>query len=651
MNIELKKLELMNFKGIKEKTIDFGKETYIFGMNETGKTTIFDSFTWLLFGKDSANRSDFNVKTLDSNGEVIHGLEHQVTGTLVAGGKEVILRRLLKENWVKKRGSADSVFSGNTTDYFINEEPKKEKDYKDFINSIIDENVFKLLTNPMHFNVNTSWQDRRKILLSIVGDISDEEVIGMASKDLSKLAELLKVNTIDSLKAIIASKKKKLNEQLKAIPIRIDEINRNLPVLADGVDYTALEKERTKIKGELAYLENQLSNQQRIAEEFIKKQSELSSKKNRLKDLEIQIEKDSMKNLNSWKMNLMQLNYNKENLEKKNESDKEVIVRNQNEINSLQAEMQVYRDDYTKVFNEPFEEPDRDNFVCPTCKQSLPVDDVERQIAGLLANYKSNKLKKLEEITNQGKWRKSKVNQLQSENDKLNNIIIENELKLMQLSKEINDTQMTINVEESKEHSVDYNSNAEYRALSEEIKSIEKNLLPLEQNSRVKENRDRLQDRLQEINTVLANKQVIEDSNARIAELKKEERTFSQQVAELEGQEFLTEEFIKAKVNLLEKRINDTFKYVTFKMFDVQVNGGLNETCQAMVNGIPYQDVNNAGKINAGLDIIEAMSKYYDTYCPVFIDNAESVNELITITGQLIRLVVTEDKELKIERG
>ncbi|MFA5528414.1 MAG: ATP-binding protein, partial [Peptostreptococcales bacterium] len=165
MNIELAKLELLNFKGIKEKTIGFGKETNIYGRNETGKTTIFDSFTWLLFGKDSTNRSDFNIKTLDKNGEFIHGLDHQVTGILLVDGKEVILRRLLKENWVKKRGSAEAIFSGNTTEYFINEEPKKEKEYKEYINSLIDENVFKLLTNPMHFNVNTSWQDRRKILL------------------------------------------------------------------------------------------------------------------------------------------------------------------------------------------------------------------------------------------------------------------------------------------------------------------------------------------------------------------------------------------------------------------------------------------------------------------------------------------------------
>jgi DNA repair exonuclease SbcCD ATPase subunit len=649
MNIELKKLELLNFKGIKEKTIEFGKETNIFGRNETGKTTIFDSFTWLLFGKDSTNRSDFNIKTLDKNGEFIHGLDHQVTGILLVGGKKVILRRLLKENWVKKRGSAEAIFSGNTTEYFINEEPKKERDYKEYINSIIDENVFKLLTNPMHFNVNTSWQDRRKILLQIVGDVSDEEVINN-SKKLKDLPGLLNGNSIDSFKAIIASKKKKLNEQLKAIPIRIDEINRNLPVLAENVDYKALEAERAAIKGELNVIESQLESQQRIADDFIKRQSELSVKKNKLKDLELQIEKDSMRSLNEMNMKLMELGYKKDTLERKIKQDTEIIAKNQDEIQKLQDEMQKYRDEYKVVFEEPFNEPDRENFVCPTCKQNLPEEDVEKQISGLLANFKSNKLKKLEEISNQGKWRKVKVEQLQDESDSLNIAIQNNEVELAKLDEEIKATQAVLNAEKNKELNVDYRSNTEYAALEDEIKKIEKNLLPVNQDGRVRQKREELQDRLQEINTVLSNKQVIEDSKSRIKELEDEERIFSQQIAELEGQEFLAEEFIKAKVSMLENKINNTFKYVTFKMFDIQINGGITETCQALIKGVPFADANNAAKYNAGIDIINALSKFYGTTAPVFIDNREGIIDLIDTDSQIINLIVSkEDKVLRVE--
>ncbi len=648
MNIELKKLTLTNFKGIKDLTIDFGEETNIYGDNATGKTTIFDAFMWLLFGKDSANRSDFNIKTLDKDNNIIHGLEHIVEGILTVDGKEIILYRALKENWVKKRGSTESVYSGNVTDYFINAVPKTETEYKKYINSLIDENIFKLLTNPMHFNTNLKWQERRKILLDIVGDITDQDVIE-STKELFKLSELLKGNTIDDFKAITASNKKKINEQLKTIPIRIDEINRNLPVLADDVNYETLEKERAKIKGEMDVLSNMLTNQEKIAQDFIKRQSELSAMKIKLKDMELKIEKDSMKALNDWKMTLLELNHEKGTLEKANQNYIDTITSNQREIEKLQTEMQEFREDYTKIFEDPFVEPDRENFVCPTCRQALPADDVQKQISGMLANFKSNKLKKLSEINIQGKWRKDKIAKLQGENDKLNSLIIENELKLAKLNKEIIDAKMTVNVEEGREHTVNYNTYPEYQNLQIEINKIEKNLIPQEQDNRVREQYNELQSELEKISEILSSKKAITDAQERIKELKSQERQLAAQVAGLEGHEYLAETFIKTKVSLLEEKINSTFKYVTFKMFDVQVNGGINETCQALINGVPFADANNAAKYNAGLDIINALSRYYKTTCPIFFDNRESVNRLIETDSQVINLIVSKDKALRTE--
>nr|DAM07026.1 MAG TPA: chromosome partition protein [Caudoviricetes sp.] len=648
MNIELKKLTLSNFKGIKDLIIDFSNETNIYGDNATGKTTAFDSFTWLLFGKDSANRADFNVKTLDDDGNVIHGLEHTVEGILTADGKEILLKRVLKENWVKKRGSAESIFSGNTTDYFINEAPRKEKEYKEYINSLIDESIFKLLTNPMYFNTVLSWQDRRKVLLDIVGDITDQDVIA-STKELSKLETLLKGNTIDDFKAIAASNKKKINEQLKTIPIRIDEINRGLPVLADDIDYDGLEKERAKIKGDMDYLSNALTNQEKIAQEFTKKQSEISSAKMKLKDMELRIEKNSMQSLNDLKMKLLELEHEAQMLEKGKNMTEETLESNEREIEKLQKEMEAYREDYKVVFEEPFPEPDRDNFICPTCKQKLPEDNVEKQISGLLANFKSNKLKKLEEINKQGKWRKTKAAELQKENDRLKLQIEKDVARQDELLKNIKNARNALKTEESREHTVNYDTDPEYSELKQKIAAEEKNLLPLEQDSRVRQQYNDLQDELQKINEVLSSKKAIADAQERIKELKSQERSLAVQVAELEGHEYLAETFIKTKVNLLEEKINSTFKYVTFKMFDVQVNGGISETCQALVNGVPFADANNAAKINAGLDIINALGKYYDTTCPVFIDNREAVNRLIETESQVINLIVSKDKSLRVE--
>lgn len=648
MNIKLKKLTLTNFKGIKDLTIDFDDETNIYGDNATGKTTIFDAFTWLLFGKDSANKTDFNVKTLNKDNNVIYGLEHAVEGILEVDGRDIFLRRVLKENWVKKRGSAESIFSGNTTDYFINEAPRKEKEYKEYINSLIDEGIFKLLTNPMHFNTVLSWQDRRKVLLDIVGDITDEDVIS-STNELSKLGQLLKGNTIDDFKAITASNKKKINEQLKTIPIRIDEINRNLPVLADAIDYAALEDERAKIKGKMDFLSNMLTNQEKIAQEFIRKQAEVSNLKMKLKDVELRIETDSMKSLNDLKIKLIELEHEAQMLEKSRTMTEETLESNEREIERLQVEMEGLRLDYNEVFAEPFVEPDRENFVCPTCKQKLPEDNVEKQISGMLGNFKNKKLTDLGEINRQGKWRKDKVRELQEQNGRLKLQIEKDVTRQDELVKKLETTRNYIKVEDSHGQIVRYEGDSEYDELKKRIASMEKNLLPQNDTNNVRGRYNDLQSELEKVNEILSSKKAISDAQERIKELKSQERSLAAQVAELEGHEYLAETFIKTKVSLLEEKINSTFKYVTFKMFDVQVNGGINETCQALVSGVPFADANNAAKYNAGLDIINSLSRYYGTTCPIFFDNRESVNRLIETYSQIINLIVSKDKNLRVE--
>lgn len=649
MNIQLKQLALRNFKGIKEIKIDFKEETYIYGDNATGKTTIFDSFTWLLFGKDSANRADFNIKTLDANGEPLHGLEHEVTGLLNIDGKDVILKRILKENWVKKRGSADSVFSGNVTEYFVNEEPKKEKDYKAYIDSIIDENTFKLLTNPQYFNVNTKWQDRRVILLKIVGDITDEDVIN-SNVNLSKLLELLDGKTIDALKAILASKKKMLNEKLKAIPIRIDEVNRNLPVLAENVDFEALKVEKAKVKHALDIIENRMTSQRKIAEDFIKKQQELSAMKSKLQNMEFQIEKDSMQDLNNAKMSLMQFENDRKMMEQKIENSKKAIEIINEQIVELDKEAENLRIQYAEQFEAKFIEPDRDNFICPTCKQHLPEDNIEEKIKSMHEDFKIGMAKELERIKQLGKSKVDTKNKLIDGKVTRNEEIKQYEFNLAEIDGMIAIHTSQIATEEANKHEVNYLSNADYASIKTQIMAFEKELVPLDDEPKVNTDRVINENRLAEINEILSSKETLENAQERIKELKKEERTLSQQVAELEGQEFLTEEFTRAKVSMLEEKINKVFKYVTFKMFKTQVNGGLDDCCEAMVEGTPYQDVNTAGRLNAGLDIIRALSEFYDTYCPVFIDGRESINEIINIDSQVINLIVSaKGKSLRVE--
>src|SRR5690625_3359002 len=256
--IKLLNLKLVNFKGIKEFELDVnGNDVSVFGENGTGKTTLFDAFVWLLFNKDSSNNAQFDIKTLDSNGNVIHKLNHEVEATLLVDGKELTLKKVYKEKWTKKRGSITESFSGHTTDYYINGVPSKKREYDDMIAQTLDEDVFKLLTSPSYFNENMHWKDRRDLLLEIAGDITDEDVIA-SNKDLAKLLDVLNGNSIEDHKKIIAAKRRESNEQITEIPTRIDEIHRNLPNISN-LDEEKTKSEIDKLSFEIEEKENEIN--------------------------------------------------------------------------------------------------------------------------------------------------------------------------------------------------------------------------------------------------------------------------------------------------------------------------------------------------------------------------------------------------------
>jgi predicted ATP-dependent endonuclease of OLD family len=258
--MKLINLKLSNFKGIRK--FEFrtdGKDVSIMGDNASGKTTLADAFMWLLFDKDSANRKDFEIKTLGPDGEPEHGLEHTVEAILeLEDGSQLALKKVFKEKWTKKRGSATAEFTGHTTDYCLDGVPVKKKEYDEKITEIADENIFRLLTDPRYFNEILHWQKRRELLLEVCGDVSDAEVI--ASKtDLSKLSEILGNRTIEQHRKVIQARRSEINKELERIPVRIDEVNLGLPRIDDITDPDALPSD---IASDIEKLRNELRNKQ-----------------------------------------------------------------------------------------------------------------------------------------------------------------------------------------------------------------------------------------------------------------------------------------------------------------------------------------------------------------------------------------------------
>jgi DNA repair exonuclease SbcCD ATPase subunit len=648
LDIKLISLSLKNFKGMKEYKLEpNGQNVSVFGENATGKTTLVDARDWLLFDKDSTNRKDFSVKPQDEDGNDIHFLETEVEGIFAVDGQELKLRKMLCEKWVKKRGQQEQEFAGHETSYWIDDVPVKKNQYVKRIEELAPESLFKMLTNPYYFNTQVSWQDRRKQLMAICGDVSDAEVI-QSDENLYKLTAILNGKSIDGYKLIIAERIKKLNQEIGKIPVRIDELNTTM-LSSQIVDYTTAETGLADFKAELNAIEQELAGANDIANKAREKQQQLFKLerdiKSRKKELETEANAGNIKLLEEkqkLEMKLLEL----KNEQEVNESTREL---KEIEIGVLNTEMEAMRQKYKEIFVTTFIEPDESNFVCPTCKRELPTEDIERQIKEMKLGFDTDKMKKLTKINVEGKVKKERKIQLGKESF----ILVNKSLDYEAVGREINERLAEIKQELTGmvEAEINYKDDHEYRRLFNEAVNLKIELdKPVEnQSTELLQKKQEITAHIEDLNRVLNQRDVTEKTRARIEELKAEEKRLAQQISEAEGQRFLIEKFIKAKVNLLEGSINSRFKMVKFRLFETQINGGIAECCEALIGGVPFQDANHAAQVNGGIDIINVLSGHYGVMAPIFIDNRESVNKLIETGSQVINLLVSYDKELKVE--
>ena len=232
MKIKLLKMHIQNFKGCKDREITFGDRTNIKGANATGKTTVFDAFTWLLFGKDSLGSAKFDIRSLDADGNMINNLEISVEALIHVDDEEYALKKTQKQVWRKKRGTDTTEFQGNVNEFEINGYPKSEKEFKAFISGIIDENIFNLVTNPNAFNA-LPWKEQREILMKFVGIMSDAEIALTYGDKYSLLIPELKIASTDDILKKYTKAKNTLNKQMTEIPARIDELSKQIVSVDD----------------------------------------------------------------------------------------------------------------------------------------------------------------------------------------------------------------------------------------------------------------------------------------------------------------------------------------------------------------------------------------------------------------------------------
>ena len=648
--MKLHKLSLSNFKGLKSFTLEpKGQSINIYGDNATGKTTLFDAFAWLLFNKDSQNRADFEIKTLGPDGEPEHGLEHAVEAILeLEDGQQIALKKVYKEKWTKKRGSAKAEFTGHTVDHFIDGVPVQKKEYDARIAEIADENIFRLLTDPRYFNEVLHWQKRRELLLEVCGDVTDSDVIASDST-LSKLPVILGNRSIDDHRKVIMARRSEINKELERVPVRIDEVQRGLPDIA-GVD-------QAETSARIADLKEQIKAKQ---EQLVRLESggEIAEKTKSLREIEAEL-LEIRNQYRSKVDNAVQAKQDEYNASRERyialrgevSNLKRDIEQYQQTIDALEQRVKDLRGQWYAVNEEQltFEQSD----ICPTCGQPLPPGKVTEMKKKAKAEFNRQKAERLENITTEGKDLRTKADSLIAEKDKAEQQLAEASAKLEVEEKQMHLLQEELEAMRQKVNA--FSDDPRYVEKLKEKEEIEKSIAAIRA-GRDKEMESiivqiaKLEKEVLDGEDQLSRVKRYEEGQKRIRELKEQERKLAAEYENLESELYLTEQFIRSKVKLLEDKINSRFQHARFKLFDVQVNGAVVETCETLYKGVPYPDLNGAAKINIGLDIINTLSEFYGFSAPIFIDNREAVTRLIGTKAQVISLIVSEkDKKLRVE--
>ena len=652
-HIIIKSIRMVNFQAFQDKTIEFNdSENTIRGKNATGKTTVMRAVNYLLFGKDQFGRTDFEIKPLTKTGEPEHNVDSEVTAELISGDEEIILRKVYHEKWVKPRGQSEVVFSGHEALYFFNGVPVTMREYNSKVESICPEQLFKLLTNPLYFP-SLPWQEQRKLLFEICGNVSDEEIASQHKAWIDLLNTINGHKTFDEYKREIASEKRKIKDELEKIPARIDEAQRALP---QEEDWQNLNNVIASLRDQIQSIDKEItdlsSGLEKENEKCLHNQNLLNTKKRELQQMEYNLQMEARRRyveLNGVRtLNIEKLKSLKE--------EKERVERSARNLEQDKQQLLNEREELLKEWHDLNKQKEvfflEDEFVCPTCKRPLDDTDIEAKKADLTAKWNEGRAKKLDKNVNKGKEVAVLVQQIiqtittsnQTLTDISNGIIVlEDKIKT-------GEEELAKAWKQSENWKQLTTENEQHKTLTHAISQLtlsigEPKKVDISQHTARKEEiQKELEAHLQRLN----NKEFIDRSKKRIAELKKGQKDLSQKLADLEKIEYNIQGFIKAKIESIEGRVNSMFSYVSWRMFKQLVNGESEETCEAMINGVPFSDANSGAKIHAGFDIIKVLSKHYGMTAPCFVDNSESLSEFPKTEAQTIKLYVTNDSQLLI---
>lgn len=661
--MRLQKLILRNFKGIEFKEIEpNGKSINIYGANALKKTSHNDAYSWLITDKDSQNRSTqvFGIKPREvlpdgSLGEVIAGAEPEVEGVFETDdGQTLTLKKQHAERW----GSNDEI-AGYTTKHWFNGEPiEKSSDFKDRLDSIVSEELRKILSSPMYVPQEMSKAERRNLIVSLI-DVDDQAVID-AYPELDGYLELLDGRPKSSVENILKERKKTLNKLLGTrrrpgeLPARIDE---------NQLKITDPDQSRDEAQNSIQILKENLEG----------KREKLSEAKSGggVSDLNVkvqEVEADKAKYLNEQQKKvdgaLAGQREKVSQLEDKideAEADYRQATRDYTQVKSTveanEEKVEQLSEDITAAQNQqPDPKPEESDQpeVCPYCKQEFPQDndpdhDPDAHYEQYLKEFNQEKAEKIKELRDAFDKAQTTIDYLYKNLKAKEQEGVKVKSRLNQRKDALEKAKAELDRMKAEQPQPDTSEfDKQQKALLEKIAEIKQDRQSSVDD--IKSKITEIESNIEKFQNVIREHENNDGYRERIDELRKEIKELGAELVDVDHGLSLIEDFTRAQAVYITEKVNKKFNLVNWRMFKDNIGGGIEERCDPVYNSQPWDDLSTSEKIKCGVDIINTLSKWFGKSMPVWIDNRESCTLLPENDLQVISLVVNpQDKKLRIE--
>lgn len=642
--IKIKRLSLENFKKHKHFVLELeGRSASIYGANYSGKTSVYDALTWLLFGKSSDGKGskNFEVKPIAPGGEIEdHDALTVVEAVLDVSGEDVTLRRTYKEVWTTKRGSSQATYDGNTSGYYINGVPCKMNAFQDKVNELVSEDTFRLLTSVSHFAAGISWQDRRAVLFKVAGVMEDRDLLA-TNEAFAPLVESMGRLSIEDYKKKLLAEKKGFVGSKTEIPARISECEKTIADIA-GLDFA----------GAKAEVEALNARKESLAAQVLAIEHDSAMDAKRMEIREAQLELSALENENkayrasqdTGSSNVYSLKNRLTSLQSKLSGKKLLIENERAYIADLDKRITEYRNRWISLNGETFT-----GGSCPTCGQNLPA----AQLQAAREQFEANKQKRLDDILQTANSYKESKAQAESRLARTVDEIAQLEAEITELTGQITATEANVvEIKDMEGYAGRKNDiNTRINAMSGELADMASNSAAVK--GRLREEIAAVQSDINAQQAIISKESLLEYSRQRVEQLREDAKNAAECLEAIEKMLYLMEEYSRYKTRFVEDGINGLFRIARFRLFHETNTGGIEERCDVTTPyGILYDNASNSEKINLGIDIINTLSTVYGVRVPLFVDNAESVTNLEKCGSQIIRLVVSkEDKELRVDYG